>query len=592
MKIPMSQTQSEKLYLKRACSPRGATKILNIFLLLAMGAVILFINAGGWDLWNPDEPRYAQVAREMMQTGNYLVPHINSEIYPDKPPLFFWLIALASKPFGDVTAASARIPSAIAALCVVLLTYLWGLKLYNPTVGVLSGLILLSTTQFVWMALRANIDMTLTLWITLALFLFYVGYTRKTGNRVWYLCSYGVMGLAVLTKGPVGFAIPLITMVLFIGSQRQFRQIKEISLGKGALIIAGVTAIWLLPACLLGGGDYAREIIFKQTVGRTIDSFSHKQPFYYYLINFPADFNPWIFFVPSAVMYGWHKMRRGETMNLRFPLLWFSGTFVFFSLISGKRSLYLMPLYPAAALLMGRFWYDVITEPASTIRVSRSPLLTISCYLLFGALAISSITLGVLMGIGGNSALLQEFDIDVKTVPLYPLLAILGLGGMAGLLLTLKKVRAVFLFSLIIVVMWAGFIFTVRDIFPAVNAAKSARPFCDRIKNRVKPHDTLVAFRFDPESFNYFLNRTPIPVINEYEKLKELLNGPEIVYCLILSRHFDQAPAEEKNTVTVLDESQIGHRKYYLIARQTGGPMTANSFRITAHATPPFPRLE
>lgn len=592
MKIPMSQTQSEKLHLKTECSIRGATEILNIFLLLAMGAVILFINAGGWDLWNPDEPRYAQVAREMMQTGDYLVPHINSEIYPDKPPLFFWLIALASQPFGDVTAASARIPSAIAALWVVLLTYLWGRKLYNPTVGVLAGLILLSTTQFVWMALRANIDMTLTLWTTLALFLFYVGYTRKTGNSAWYLCSYGVMGLAVLTKGPVGFAIPLITMVLFLCSQKQFKEIKTIALGKGALVIAGVTALWLVPACLSGGGEYAREIIFKQTIGRTVDSFSHKQPFYYYLINFPADFNPWIFFVPSAVVYCWRTIRRGETMNLRFPLLWFLGTLVFFSLISGKRSLYLMPLYPAAALLMGRFWYDVIAKPAPDMQISRSPLLTVSGYLLFGALVLSSIIFGVLMRTGADSAFLREFDIDLKTVPLFPLLTILGIGGVAGLLCLIKKVRPLFLFSIIVMVMFAGFIFTVRNIFPSINAAKSARPFCDRINTIVKPHDKLVAFRFDPESFNYFLNRTPIPVINEYEKLKELLNSPETVYCLILSRHFDQASTEEKNTITVLDESQIGHRKYYLIARQTGGPMTSNSFSITAHATPPFPRLE
>ncbi len=588
----MCQTPSEHAHQTVVHSARGAAELLHLCALVALGAVILFINAGGWDLWNPDEPRYAQVAREMMQTGNYLVPHINSEIYPDKPPLFFWLIACASKPFGDVTAASARIPSAIAALGVVLLTYLLGRMLYNAAVGLLAGFILLTTTQFVWMALRANIDMTLTLWTTLALFLFYVGYTRETGKSPWYLCAYGVMGLAVLTKGPVGFAIPLITIVLFISSQKQFKQMKEIALGKGALVIAGVTALWLAPACLVGGGEYAREIIFKQTLGRTVDSFSHKQPFYYYLINFPADFNPWIFFVPSALIHFWRKIRQGEPMNLRFPLLWFLGTFVFFSLISGKRSLYLMPLYPAAALLMGRFWHDFLLPRDAPARTSQPLLLTVPFALLFGAMVMAGVLGGVFIGLGGDSGLLQEFDMNLKTVPLHPLLSILGLGGATGLLLMKKRVLPVYLFALVTIIMFAGFMYAERSIFPAINMAKSAKPFCDRINNRITPEDTLVVFRFEPEAFNYFLNRTPIPVINDYETLKELLSGPERVYCLILSRHFEQAPAEEKSRVTVLDESQIGHRKYYLIARPSAGPITSTSFSMTAHAVPPFPRLE
>jgi 4-amino-4-deoxy-L-arabinose transferase-like glycosyltransferase len=568
----MQQPQPETIdHSRSAPLHKLSSDFLNISILVLAGAIILFINIGGWDLWNPDEPRYAQVAREMMQTGNYLVPHINSEIYPDKPPVFFWLIALASKPFGDVTSASARIPSAVAALGVILLTYLFGRILYNQTVGLLAGLILLTTTQFTWLALRANIDITLTLWTTLSIFLFYSGYTKEKSKTAWYLLSYGAMGLAVLTKGPVGFAIPLITIALFLIAQMQFKQFKELSIGKGVLIIAGVTAVWLVPACILGGGEYAREIIFKQTISRTVDSFSHKQPFYYYLINFPADFNPWTFFIPSAVIYGWRKIRQGETMNLRFPLVWFLGTFVFFSFISGKRNLYLMPLYPAAALLMARFWYDFTAKGSEAAMKEHPRLLTIPFYLLFGGLTIFSIIAGAAVLFGGSIPQLQEFDLDLKTVPLYPLLIVLCAGGVAGLLLIRKRVRAALPFSVIILVMFLGFIFSVRDIFPSLNAAKSAKPFCDRINKIVKPEDKLIAFRFDPESFNYFLNRTPIPVINDYEKMKERLKAPDKVYGLVLARHLDQAPEDEKKMITVLDESQIGHRKYYFFVNHAAG---------------------
>jgi 4-amino-4-deoxy-L-arabinose transferase-like glycosyltransferase len=567
----MQQPQSETIAHSHSAPRKLSSDFLNISILLLAGAIILFINIGGWDLWNPDEPRYAQVAREMMQTGNYLVPHINSEIYPDKPPLFFWLIALASKPFGDVTAASARIPSAVACLGVILLTYLFGRILYNQPVGFLAGLILLSNTQFIWIALRANLDMTLTLWTTLSLFLFYSGYTREKSKTAWYLLSYGAMGLAVLTKGPVGFAIPLLTIALFLIVQMQFKQFKELSIGKGVLIIAGVTAVWLVPACILGGGEYAREIIFKQTIGRTVDSFSHKQPFYNYLLVFPADFNPWTIFIPSAVIYFWTRRKSWKALNLQFPLMWFLGTFVFFSLISGKRNLYLMPLYPAAALLMACFWYDFILKPSEEVQAAHPRLLTIPFYLLFGSFTIFSFVVSAAVLFGVSTPQLQEFDLDIKTVPLYPLLTVLCAGGLAGLLLIRKRVRTVLPFSVIILVMCISFIFSVRDIYPSINTAKSAKPFCDRINKIVRPEDKLVAFRFDPESFNYFLNRTPIPVINDYEKMKGLLKAPEKVYVLILARHLDQAPEDEKKIITVLDESQIGHRKYYFFVNHAAG---------------------
>ena len=115
---------------------------LRVAVLMLLAAAVLFVNIGGWELWTPDEPRYAQIAREMLNTGNYLVPSLGAEPYSNKPPLFFWLIALSSRYYGGVNAAAARIPSAVAALGVLLLTYLLGRKLYGPLTGFFAGLIL------------------------------------------------------------------------------------------------------------------------------------------------------------------------------------------------------------------------------------------------------------------------------------------------------------------------------------------------------------------------------------------------------------------------------------------------------------------
>jgi hypothetical protein len=223
-----------------------------------------------------------------------------------------------------------------------------------------------------------------------------------------------------------------------------------------------------------------------------------------------------------------------------------------------------MPLYPAAALLMARFWYDFLSKPSEEVQASYPRLLTIPFYLLFGSFTIFSIVVSAAVLFGISIPQLQEFEIDIKTVPLFPLLTVLFCGGVTGLLLIRKRVQTVLPFFVIILVMFLGFIFSVRDIYPSINIAKSAKPFCNRINKIVKPEDKLIVFRFDPESFNYFLNRTPIPVINDYEKMKELLKAPDKVYGLVLARHLDQAPEDEKKMITVLDKSQIGHRKYYL----------------------------
>jgi len=543
----------------------------NVLILLLVSAAILFINIGGWDLWNPDEPRYAEVAREMLKTGNYLVPHINSHIYPDKPPVFFWLIALCSMPLGDVSAATARFPSALAALGVIFLTCVLGRKLYNPTVGIFAGLILLSTAQFFWLAVRANIDMTLTLWTTLAIFLLYCGYTRARGKHLCYLLAYFFMGLATITKGPVGIAIPLLTMLLYCIAQKQYGQLKKLDLLPGLMIIAATAALWLVPACILGGNEYTQNILFKQTVGRAVDSYSHKQPFYYYLENFPADFNPWTIFIPSAVIFFWRKKKQGVTLDLAFPLVWFAGTFIFFSLVSGKRNLYLMPLYPAAAILMAKFWYGFIEYRRLAGNEQKTRLVTIPCYLLFGALAIGSLGFGAMLALGNKASLIQKFEIDLSNVPLYPMIGIFLAGGITGLVLLKNKTRPVFSFALIAVIMLSGFLFSVTSFFPAINSFKSGKPFCDRIAAIVKPTDKLVTFRFNPESFNYFMKRSPIPVIDEYKDLKALLVSPGKIYCLIYAKYNEYAPEEDKKLVTVLDQCQIGHREYYLLVNKPSG---------------------
>lgn len=246
-----------------------------ILLLLLISGSIFLLNLDGWDLWNPDEPRYAQVAREMRDTGEWVLPHLNSEVYPDKPPLFFWLIAFFSFLTGGVTEVSARLPSALASVGCILLTYFMGKRLFDARAGLLAGIILMTNSEFFWRGRRANIDMTLTLLVMLAITFFYLGLQEEKRSRWFYLVPYLFMGLGVLTKGPVGFLLPLLSIITYLGAAKNLKHLKKIEMSWGMLFFVGIVLAWVIPACIKGGEAYTREILLQQNVERFADAWNH-----------------------------------------------------------------------------------------------------------------------------------------------------------------------------------------------------------------------------------------------------------------------------------------------------------------------------
>ena len=525
---------------------------------MLLAAAVLFVNIGGWDLWTPDEPRYAQVAREMVDTGNYLVPSLGAEQYSNKPPLFFWLIALSSRYYGGVSAAAARFPSAVAALGVLLLTYLLGRKLYDPLTGFFAGLILFTGFEFFWLATRAHLDMTLTFWITLSQFLFYCGYTSENNRSRLYLLSFFSAGLSILTKGPVGLIILLITISLFLSIRFEFNKFKDLQLGKGILIALGVVAVWLIPACIMGGSEYTRNILLKENLGIIKNSFSHRAPFYYYLIHFPKDFLPWTLFIPSAVIYFWRQRRKSELLDILYPLVWFLGGFIFLSCISSKRNIYLLSLYPATALMMARFWCSTIRAAPSESRLSglfRFPL-----YIFFTTLGLCGFfVLICALGRFHFADFVSGIDFSI-----YPASLLLCAAGYLGIVLVKNNTRAILLFYFIILLMSSAFFFMVLKVMPAKDQGKATRESFAKVEQIVGPEQALVYFRIDQSLF-YFIKRAPSPEIKDFAKLTDRLSASGPVYCLMQENTYQEAPAALKHQVTIRGEGNYGHAKYLLL---------------------------
>jgi 4-amino-4-deoxy-L-arabinose transferase-like glycosyltransferase len=533
-----------------------------IVLLLALFGAVMLGNLGGWELKGADEPRYAQIAREMRETGQYIVPHLNAEIYPDKPPLFFWLMALSAVPSGDVSAFEARLPSVIAGLGLILLTYLFAARLFDPGTGLLAAGVLFCCEQFFSTTTSSHFDTILAFFTTLALLLFYTGYTRAEKGKNFMLGAYGAMGAALLTKGPVGLVVPLASMVLFVLARKEFGRIKDLHIGKGLCIAVGIIAAWLIPACIIGGETYTQNILFKQTVGRTVESFAHKEPFYFYFKGFPVDFLPWTLFVPAAALYFWKYPSRSKDMLL--PLVWFAFTFTMFTLVSGKRNLYLLPLYPAAAMLMAKFLNDVARNDAVFAEFSGSKLFMVPCYLIAGAIPAAGVT-GIVMLIG-NLGPVKNLEAG-RWALFAAACAALAFGAV-----WLRKRQELQLVRrlpyLIVACTTLVYSFFLGVILPATTEERPEHAFCETVAKTVRPEDKLYA-TFPPYFFVYFLHRRdPIPEVRDIETMEKLLASPERVYFLAKEKDYMQVPDKFKALVTVIEKRSVGHKTIYLLAKK------------------------
>ena len=549
------------------------TRLIAACIILFTGFLFLF-NTGKRDLWAPDEPRYAQVSKEMRDSGNFIVPHLISEPYPDKPPLLFWLINLFSIPFGKITAVSSRLPSAFAGIGCCLAIFYLGKSLYHNTrIALLASLFLATSSKFLWMAHRVAFDVPLTFFVTMAILCFFKGYTARHGRslttppceewdkggvkkqeRRYYTLFYIFMALGVLTKGPIGFILPFCIVLTYIILEKDIRVLKETRPWIGGTIFAFIVFTWVYLASIYGGKEYAYQILFKQNVGRFASSFAHKRPFYYYFINFPVNFIPWSVFVPSIAIYLFSKEGRGKIQSISLPVIWFGVIFVFFSIVSGKRDIYVLSLYPAAALITAWFLNEFVEQfrEKHFKKIGYYP-----CYILCGVSLVLSILLPIVV---------------YKLYPQYtsstiPFVAILLIGGLV-MLRFVRYARIIpFLFTIIFVIFFAFTIGTLKAI-PILNQYKSAKEICDNANSVMKPGEKLAMYNFFRDPYLFYTNRNHIEVLRGTEELRRFLNSNERVFLFIQEKDFNKVSKLLEIPMFVLEKDSVGHRDMLFISNK------------------------
>jgi len=326
----------------------------DLLLLAIMSAICFALHLGAADIMPPDEPRYAAVSREMFQSGNYLEPTLNGEVYKEKPPMLFWLSAGLAHVLGDVDPWAARLPSAAAATATVLVTFALAQGMLGQRVAWLAALILLSTARFWWEARVGQIDMLLTAFVTGAIYALWQWHQQRQTRYLVLL--YAMLSAGMLCKGPPALVFPLLLIVAFYWGQRDER--RALRLGWGLAAVVAIFLLWLVPARMLavgmetitGSEADTRTEFLKQTVGRFLLGVSKAEWPWFYVQNLVKDLLPWTLLLPLALPAAWRARRDNPAM--RFLWAWVLPAFIFFTISVAKRETYILPLYPAFAILI------------------------------------------------------------------------------------------------------------------------------------------------------------------------------------------------------------------------------------------------
>lgn len=457
------------------------------FFLVAL--VVLAAGFGLRDPWPADEPRFALVARQMFDSGNWLFPHRGIELYADKPPLYFWILAGARALVGNWR-WSFLLPSLLAGMGVLWLVCDLGRRLWNPRAGLYAGMAVLCAVQFVYQFKRAQIDPSLVFATTLSLY----GLCRHLllgPQWRWFWIACFAAGAGVVLKG-VGF-LPLLILLPY-AAMRLARWLGLADLGRGnawrwalGLVLVFVAiALWLVPMLIAAHADatpehraYVHDLLFRQTLERYADPWHHQKPFWYFgqiALLFWAPFSLAFFWL----WRNWRDAWRARDARVWLPLAWGLLVVLFFSFSAGKRDMYILPALPAFA-------------------VAAAPFLPALCerrgfrWMLWGfafGLGLLLFGLGASVLLGHARFLDNLLDDRGADAAVHGLgLFLLGAGSLGTLAaLVLRPARAVAATAVLLIALWCGYGLVV---YPLLDGSSSARELMQAARRSAGPETAI-----------------------------------------------------------------------------------------------------
>ena len=528
---------------------------------MLIGPALLAAFLFSWPIFHSDlskrEAREGVPILNMMNGSNLWLPQINPQQLRTKPPLFYWSGLLSAKFLGEVSEVSLRIPSVLAGVGTVFLTTFLGMRQFSPVIGCLAGIIVTTFWRFTYLGSHARIDMLFVFFITLA-FVALWEFSHQQKKSLKWIAGVAI-GFAVLTKGPLGWVFPLLSLFIFSRIQKSCN-IPWFHIFILPLTMAG---LWVLFG-LIEGGEGFSKMIYQETVDRISGSDTihiHPKPFYYYILQIFGGMAPWSFFLPFAF---WQEKKNKDTT---FCLVAFATLFIFLSLFPGKRGDYLMPLYPMGAIILSVFF--------SRPRLEKTLGLYFPTLIILGIMMTS--TLVAVFG-----ALLPEIDFSVFSTFLNyrdrlmaqilyekhrpaTLFLIIGAGSMMFFFFALRRAMKVSSGRKTsgIIAGWALvlYLFAHGPGARMINEHSSIRPFAEKIK-QVAGNRPVYKFGEIREDLVYYMNRR---IKKVYGDTTELFQQPNAL--LLIRKTYEPDWLEEYPGKKKILEMDAGFETYMLFEK-------------------------
>ena len=499
---------------RSATTEPGAYWVITLFVFCIW---ILFVNLGVVALFEPDEGRNAEIAREILLLKDWVTPHYDFIPRLDKPMLFFNLIAFSYKLFG-VSEWSARLPSALAALGCIALIYYFSRALFGRWAALWSGLVLITSPEFFALSRVVILEMTLTLFMTIALCGFVLG-QRAVGRRkkrALFLLMYPAMGVATLVKGPVGFLLPAMVIFAYLLLSRSWKLIREMELPLGIPLFLLTAAPWYVLTELRNPG-YLNYFLWDENVSRFATTRFHRSGAWYYFIGIlAAGFFPWTVLLPNAIADLWK--RRAEEKRL-FLILWAALPLLFFSLSSSKLPHYILFVYPPVAAIVGAAIANLLGQSSA-----KPPLVLSFSSGVFVLLALITTLMTLWPAFLPHP--IRSYVYDTFPQIIFPFVgsAILTFLGV----LAVKRglwTRRIFLYAAT-GVGFATFILVATPIVTKISLDRSSKQLAEKVSSFIGADDQLILYGGYPSSLPFYLNiQRPMWVVWSGRKGKQVLGS-------------------------------------------------------------------
>lgn len=462
-----------------------------VFLTL-LGILLYIAFLGLRDVWYPDEPDIAEVTLAMYLSGDWVSPRRMGVVWVDYPPMIYWIGVISSHVLGDITAFALRLPNAVTAIVIGLLTCFTASRWYDERTGFWSGFALMTCLLFVYEANSYRPDIWFTLGIAAGLLLYLEGTLDK--HNLWLrVAGFACLGVAMLSKGILGLLLPGLVLVLWHAYSREWRRILE--LAPLSLVSIAVFLPWVAGTAQAMGWDNILYEFYAQNFARFQSGFrGHQQPLYYYVMNFWMDFSPWSWLFPAAILW---TIRSGRAKDRRVQLLfWWLGTFfVFLSFAETKRQLYMLPAFPAFALLIGP-WLASVGQNKGVSAPRERPVRIYSVTL---ATVLVALGLFLLVFAASIDQVIAALDLNAAELIVAGLLqtplAILGAVLLAGGIwigLAWKKKDSQAALKKIGLTYVAMYVVVVGVVMPNFAASKTYKPQGEWIRSVIGPDQTHI----------------------------------------------------------------------------------------------------